>query len=86
MNDKTKEWIRVLLEDLHGYPNEDRKQCTCGTLDPKHDCCRKERVEVTLSKIVEAVKDSEAHYQSEIYPMGTTGNFTDRMGNTYEKK
>jgi hypothetical protein len=45
-----------------------------------------ERVDQALSQIVEAVSSEEVHRQPEIYPMGTTGNFTDRMGNIYEKR
>ena len=43
--------LHKILEELHGYPDVDREQCTCGTLDKRHDCCREKRVDLAHQQI-----------------------------------
>ena len=47
--------LRKILEELHGYPNEDREQCLCGTLDKRHDCCREKRIDLAHQQILELI-------------------------------
>ena len=59
-------YLRKILEELHGYPNVDREQCTCGTLDKRHDCCREKRVDLAHQQILALIPKRKDNDHKEI--------------------